>query len=130
MATNRTTDRPNRTPVSGYRNVMTYSNKEPGYVYRFVNDLEGRIQIFLNAGYELVPTGEGQVGDKRVGTATDMGSVVSRPAGGGITAYLMRIKQEWYDEDQQKKLNHIRQLEQEMADQAVNFVNGYGKVNF
>lgn len=124
------TERVQRTPVSGYRSVLTYSNKEPGYVYRFVNDYEGRIQVFLNAGYELVPTGEGQVGDKRVGTATDMGTIVSRPAGGGITSYLMRIKQEWYDEDQQVKLAHIKQMEQDMADQKGSFVNGYGKVSF
>lgn len=128
MANERTAQqRVKRTPVSGYRNVLTYSAKDPGYVYRWVNDLDTRIQIFQDAGYEFVPTGEGQVGDKRVGTASDVGSWVSKPVGSGITAYLMKIKQEWFEEDQQKKLDLIRRQEVDMSDQSGNLFNGYGQ---
>jgi hypothetical protein len=116
-----------RTPVSGFRNVLTYSAKDPGYIYRWVNDLDTRIQMFQEAGYEFIPTGEGQVGDKRVGTATELGSVVSKPVGNNTTAYLMRIKQEWYEEDQQKKLDHIKRQERDMADAADSLSNGYGR---
>ena len=38
-----------RTPISG-RNVLTVQGKEPGYVYRIVNDSGDRIAQFQAAG--------------------------------------------------------------------------------
>lgn len=108
-----TETRPKRTPVSGWRNVLTFKDKEPGYFYRWVNDTETRLDVFKAAGYEPV-VGNSQVGDKRVGTASQLGSVISKPVGNGIVAVLMRIKQEWYDEDQEAKLARVRSIESDI----------------
>jgi hypothetical protein len=44
-----------RIPLSGAdRNVLTVQRKEPGFMYRFVNNVDDRIQKFLDAGYEPV----------------------------------------------------------------------------
>jgi hypothetical protein len=92
-----------RTPI-GQRNVLTVAGKEPDYHYRFVNDTADRIQSeFLDNGWEVVQDSKVSVGDKRLGTPTADGSAVKVSVGQGTHAYLLRIKQEWYDEDQAQK---------------------------
>lgn len=103
--------RPKRTPISG-RNVLTVTGKEPGYVYRIVNDSGDRIQQFLDAGYEKVLANDVQVGDKRINSASPEGSVAQVSVGGGDKAIVMRIREEWYKEDQAAKHAHVDQLEQ------------------
>ena len=104
--------RPKRTPISG-RNVLTVTGKEPGYVYRIVNDASDRIQQFLDAGYEKVAASDVQVGDKRINSASPEGSVAQVSVGNfGEKAVVMRIREEWYKEDQQSKNAHVDQLEQ------------------
>lgn len=123
-----TTERIQRTPVSGYRSVLTLNRQDPAYHYRWVNDIDGRVELFLNGGYEHVTTKEGgDVGTKRVGTATNIGTNVSKPVGQGITAYLMKIKREWYDQDQQDKLKLIKEQERELYGQQIG-AHGYGSI--
>lgn len=107
-----------RTPVNG-RNVLTVSGKDPDYVYRIVNDSSDRIQAFLDAGYELVDANSVRVGDKRVNSASPEGSKAQVNVGGGQKAMVMRIKKEWYDEDQAAKAAHVNQLEQTIKQKAV-----------
>jgi hypothetical protein len=115
-----------RTPI-GRRNVLTASGKEPGYVYRIVNDTGDRVQTFMDAGYELVPEKSVQVGDKRVGTpAGSEGSNATASVGGGMKAYVMRIKQEWYDEDQAAKQAHVAFTEETTREKALD--GTYGKL--
>ncbi len=115
-----------RTPLNG-RNVLTVSGKEPGYVYRIVNDAGDRIAQFLDAGYELVEANAVRVGDKRVNAATPEGSKAQVSVGKGDKAFVMRIKQEWYDEDQQAKQVYNNQLEQSIK-QTASQAADYGKV--
>lgn len=103
--------RPKRTPISG-RNVLTVSGKEPGYVYRIVNATGDRVQQFLDAGYEKVLANDVQVGDKRINSASPEGSVAEVAVGDGQKAIVMRIREEWYKEDQLAKQAHVDQLEQ------------------
>lgn len=91
-----------RTPV-GTRNVLTVKNTDPNFVYRVVNDIGDRVQAFKDAGYELVPSDSVRVGDKRVDSVTADGSVSQVSVGQGTKAYVMRIKKEWYEEDQAQK---------------------------
>ena len=82
----------------------------PGYHLHWVNDIPGRIAEAEENDYEFVTYEEVKM-SARVATASGgtLGSNVSRLVGkqeDGITplfAYLMKIRQEWYDEDQ--KLN-------------------------
>jgi hypothetical protein len=90
-----------RVPVGGSRNITSVNNTPEGYVDRWVNDKDGRLIRFKNAGYEHVDSAS--VGDSGVdGTHAEAG-VVSRDMGQGVTAYLLRQKQEFFNEDQAAK---------------------------
>jgi hypothetical protein len=94
----------------GKRNVLTIQakDKDPNYSYRIVNDKDGRINMFRDAGWEVVEKPGGlQVGDPDIGTAGQVGSIVTKPVGGGMVGYLMRIPKEFYKEDQKAKANKI-----------------------
>lgn len=108
--------RPKRTPI-GRRNVLTVDKRDPNYYYRFVNDVDGRLQMFEEAGYEAVkePT---QVGDPRAGDASQLGSTVRKPVGDGKSAVLMRIPKEYYEEDQAAKEERLRAKEQALLEEA------------
>lgn len=116
-----------RTPISG-RNVLTVQGKEPGYVYRIVNDAGDRIAQFLDAGYELVAADKVQVGDKRINRTTAEGSNAQVSVGKGEKAFVMRIKEEWYNEDQLAKQARINELEQSIKQQA-SLSADYGKLS-
>jgi hypothetical protein len=109
--------RPKRVPVSGRRNVLTVEGKDEDYHYHWVNDdSKGLIQRFKDGGYELVEDVSGQyaVGERSVDDASGATSFVSRPVGNGITAYLMRIRQEWYDEDREANMELLAAREADM----------------
>ncbi len=117
-----------RTPIHGRRNKLTVKGQDPAYQYRVVNATDekgndtGRVQDFQDAGYEVV-TDDVKIGDKRVATAKQVGSPVEISVGQGVKAVLMRIKKEWYDEDQAAKAASIAETEQSM-----NKAGDYGKV--
>lgn len=106
-----TSERVRRSPINGTRNRLNVRGKEPGYVYRIVNDVDDRIQSFQEMGYEIVNDSGVSVGDKRVGNATQEGSPIRVSVGQGVQAFVMRQKQEWYDEDQAAKQAHVNELE-------------------
>lgn len=119
--------RPRRTPV-GQRNVLTIEGKEPGYVYRVVNDAGDRVAQFLDAGYELVDARNVRVGDKRVEQTSAEGSKAQVAVGGGQKAVVMRIKDEYYKEDQAAKQAHVDRLEESIKQQISSGKADYGKV--
>lgn len=102
--------RTKRTPING-RNILTVTGKEPGYTYRIVNDAGDRVAQFLDAGYELVDASAVQVGDRRVDRANPEGSKAQVSVGKGDKAFVMRIKDEYYKEDQLAKQEHVNALE-------------------
>jgi len=105
--------RPKRTPVGGARDILTVANMDPNYVYRWVNDKDGRITKFKEGGYEVV-TSDTEVGQDAVDRGSKLGSAITKSVGGMTTAVLMRIPREWYDEDQTAKLDAIDALEATM----------------
>lgn len=107
-----------RTPV-GRRNVLTVSGKEPGYQYRVVNDVGDNVQRFLNAGYEFVEAKDVVIGDTRIGAPSATGSKAEAHVGGGTKAFVMRQKQEWYDEDQEAKQSHVNAIEAATKEKAL-----------
>lgn len=100
-----------RNSINGTRNVLNISGKEPGFVYRVVNDVGDRIEQLKAIGYEVVEDSQVQVGDRRIANPTKEGSPVKVSVGGGVQGYVMRIKQEWYDEDKAKKDAHVDNIE-------------------
>ena len=78
---------------------------EAGYVYRVVNDTPGRLEDFQEAGWEFVKRSDSEVDD-------GSGSNLSFHVGVGadkkpLRAFAMRIKKEWFDEDQAAKQDEV-----------------------
>lgn len=117
--------RTQRVPV-GTRNVLTVAGKEAGYEYRIINDSGDRVQEFLDAGYELVKQDSVRVGDKRVNTASAEGSVSQVSVGQGQKGFVVRIKKEWFEEDQSRKLAKVAELENATKAKALD--GTYGKL--
>lgn len=129
--TNRSPERQKRIPVSGEgRNIFTLENRDPNYVYRWVNDKDGRIQRFIDGWWDFVYH-EDYTGDRSAENAKDPDSMVTKKVGGDVTAYLMRIKKEYYEEDQRAKAKHIDEIEESMFRDLNKEDNGLtGKVTF
>lgn len=92
--------------------------KDPNFHYRIVNDTGDRIHVFQQAGYELVTDGDLSVGDSRVSTAGDLGAAKRVISNDGTTSFLMRIPNEYYQEDQKAKQDKITELDQSMKDES------------
>lgn len=110
------TRRPKRVPI-GQRDVLTVKGRDPKFEYRWVNDANGRVDMFEEAGYTAVrdPT---EVGDPKAGDASQLGSTVRKPVGGGISAVLMKIPKNFYREDQAAKETRIAEKEQSLLNEA------------
>lgn len=117
MSAERTTNRPDRSKPTrvplGSRARLSFSNLEEGYMYRVINDVDDRIKRAEAAGYEFVESDD-KLGDTRVADASKMGTKVSKAVGNNVTGYLMRIKKEWYEEDQRTKQKQIEASEAAM----------------
>lgn len=85
----------------------------PGYHLHWMADRVGRIMQALNAGYEYVNQEEvhvnnlGFADDKYQNGSTDLGTRISVVGGAGeagqvLRLYLMKIREEWWREDQAK----------------------------
>ena len=93
-------------------------DKDPNFVYRFVNDTGSRIDQMKQAGYEIVEDDNLIVGDSRVTDANQPGSAKKVISKDGTVSYLMRQKKEWYDEDQAAKQAHNDEIEEAMKKSA------------
>lgn len=114
----KTTDRPNRV---SRRKSMTGAGplkvrdelKDPNYEYRFINDKDWNLTDKMERGWEFVLDPNNEMRIKNVSAeASDIGDRVAKSVGGGVTAYLMRIPKEFYEEDKAEK----RRVNQELDD--------------
>lgn len=112
-----------RQPV-GFRNRLVAKKQDPNYVYRFVNDIDDRIEMFKDAGYEMADMGRNMVGDKRMDNNPTVDKSIS--VGGGTRAYLMRIPKEFYDEDQKAKQARVDASEEGIKNPKLD--GSYGKI--
>ncbi len=99
-----------RVPVGGSRNITSVNDTPEGYVDRWVNDKDGRIDRFRKAGYENVQAAS--VGDSGVDSSHAELGVVSREMGLGVTSYLMRQRQDYFEEDQAAKQVKVDETEE------------------
>jgi len=113
VATNRP-DRSAKTRVPlGARNRLTFTDIDPNYVYRVINDQDDRLDRAQEAGYEFVASDK-KLGETRVAEGTVPGAHTAKPVGNGVTGYLMRIPKEFHEEDKKAKEAKIKQLEDSM----------------
>ena len=123
--------RPKRVPVyEANRNKITVTNLDhENFMYRWVNDIESRIQMFKDGGWEFVDKNGKEVGNGGAESSNVVGSALSRGMGGGITAFLMRIpKNLWKQDQERKEKEDIASLEAEMRRNAKNAAD-YGKLS-
>ena len=107
-----------RVPVSGLRDILTVEGKDPAFHYHWVVDTDeqgGRIMKFKRGGYDLVPSSEVEIGQDTVYKSKQDGNIVRLPTGGGKHSYLMKIKKEWYEQDQKDAQTSINETEQSMT---------------
>ena len=103
-------ERPTRERVrnvfNGTQAKLTVNNQIPGYHLHIFNDEPGRIQTAIDGGWEFVTPDEvGGTKDSVTSGNTDLGDKVrflvgTSEKGDGLYAYLMKIKEEWWQEDQ------------------------------
>lgn len=99
-----------RIPMGSRRNLTTVNDTPDGYVDRWVNDSTGRIARVKQAGYEHVQTAS--VGDSNVDSTHSEEGVVSRDMGQGVTAYLMRQRKDYFEDDQREKQKVVDESEE------------------
>lgn len=117
-----------RVPIGARRDITAVKDQDPNFKYRFVNDKPGRIEMYKEAGYDLVESA--QVGDSNVDGTHNEDGVVSRDMGKGDTAYLMRKRMDWHKEDQAEKQKIVDETEADMH-RDINETKGdgrYGKI--
>lgn len=101
--------RPTRKSV-GVRSRLGVTNKDPNFEYRIVTDKDGRVDQFREAGWELA-TGDETVGVSRLSQPSAEGSVKQVHVGNGDKGVLMKIRKDWYEEDQQAKAEFVNEKE-------------------
>ena len=128
MARETATKRAERKPLFKRGPQSVNGDKDPNFEYRFVNDKGSRLSNMLEGGYELVQDEALIVGDSRVNGPSDLGSAKRVISDDGTVSYLMRIKKEWYNEDQAHKEAQNAELEKAMQTEATSAAD-YGKFN-
>lgn len=118
MSNVKTQQRVTRKPLFQRGPQSISGDKDPDFVYRFVNDSGSRIDQMKQAGYEIVEDDNLIVGDSRVSDSTQQGSAKRVISKDGTVQYLMRQKKEFYEEDQAAKQAHNDEIEQAMKKQA------------
>lgn len=94
-----------RAPLGMMQQRLTYSQR-PGYVRRWFNDKDNRIHLAQEAGYEFVE-------EEQDGRAVKVSQRVGTHEGGSpMVAYLMEIRQEFYDEDQAYKQAQVDKIDE------------------
>lgn len=108
--------RKRRNTFNGTEAKLSVRQQIPGYHLHVLTDAGSRIQEAMDSGYEFVrPEEVGGVSENVVSRNGDLGErirflVNPRAQGSEQYGYLMKIRQEWYEEDQaelQAKNNRI-----------------------
>ena len=110
-----------RIPFGSARSKMTVPQRA-GFQRHFFNDVGSRIREALDAGWDFVEDQEKKlaVGDGPVTANTNIGTAVSMvtgtdPQGKPQVTYLMEIREDWYHEDQEKKLESLHKSTKTIA---------------
>lgn len=103
-----------RVPLGVARSKLTVAGR-PGFVRRWINDSEGRLQNAQDGGYQFVQNEVvAQIGDADIDNENrDMGARVSRVVNQttGQRAYLMEIQADFYQEDQAAKVAKVEETD-------------------
>ena len=101
-----------RVPIGANRDITNVHDTPNGYIDRWVNDDGDRVNKFKQAGYEMVDSAK--IGSSNVDGSHAENGVVSKDMGKDVTAYLMRQKLDYYEEDQAEKQKIVDGTEDSM----------------
>lgn len=100
-------ERKKRVPLGGYRSKLAIPENlvdRKRYVPRWINDIPGRINQARDGGYTNV---------EDPNTGEDITAIVGRDESGQpITAYLMQIDKDFYEEDFQEKQKEVDKIDE------------------
>jgi hypothetical protein len=115
------------------RNKLEVENQQPGFVYFWINDNGSELSDHIEAGYEFVlktdpekASADGMTGPSE-SVDTKVSKIVDRH---GLKAFLMRIPQEFFAEDEAaRSANQHEILEQIESGGISEFDGSYKKKN-
>jgi len=129
--TDRTKQTRTRPPVNGRGDVLKLSHKNEKdsseYVYRVFNDKGTRIEQHKQYGWEPCTKDQVVIGTRNVVGSGDLASVTVDSTD-GTQGIVMRIRKDWYDEDQKAKQDAISETEKQITGESEKDGN-YGKVS-
>ena len=93
-------ERPQRVPINGLRDKLSITGQDPEFHYVIVNDYN--VDTYALGGYEFV-THDVKIGDCHINAAAMEGGKVSLPVGNGVIGFVIRIPNEYYEEDRREE---------------------------
>ena len=113
-------ERRKRVPFGAHRTKLQVEDTIPGYKLRWFNDMDGRCERAEEGGYvyvnkdEVPRLGQGALHQENSDVNSKVSKVTSRGTGKEIRAYLMKIKEAYYKEDQAQKEKVNYQVDEAM----------------
>jgi len=107
--------RRNSEGLSGQRNRLAINQAildKENFVYRFVNDVPGRIhELTVNDDWEVVQNRDGTIKTDGTGTGSEVSVHVGQTAHGHARAVLLRKPKQWHEDDKRSMQRHIDEVE-------------------
>jgi hypothetical protein len=108
-----------RVPLGVARSKLSVTGR-PGYVRRWINDKDGRLEMAQQGGYTFVEDQTLQIGGGADidSENRDLGARISRVVSQstGQKAYLMEIQEDFYREDQKAKVRKVEEVDKRIRD--------------
>ena len=116
--------RPRRNSIGVPRLTLAVKFEIPGHHLCWMND-DGNVEQALDSGYEFVTRGETELESGVTPTNVDISDKIKQKVGttqqGDVLyAYLMKIKQEWHEEDMAAIEAQNKQVEDAIASGSIN----------
>jgi hypothetical protein len=116
--------RPRRNSIGVPRLTLAVTDEIPGHHLCWMND-DGNVQNALDSGYEFVTRGETELANGVSPQNTDMGDKIRQKVGttqqGDVLyAFLMKIKNEWHEEDMAEIEKQNKMVEDAIAGGNIN----------
>lgn len=106
----------NRSNLVGFEQRLPFVPERAGWVRRWVNDANSRVQSLMQRGWRLVQSGEVPATTESIGRGnTDIGgqvSVVSSMGDGPLRVVLMEVPKKLFDMQMDASLESVRRTEE------------------
>ena len=120
--------RQRRSSIGSPKLTLAVQNDIPGYHLCWMND-DGNVENAVNSGYEFVTRGETELVYGVTPLNVDLADKIKQKvgtneAGHPLYAYLMKIKQEWHEEDMAELAQENKRIEEAIAGGNINGADG------